>query len=45
VKDFLRFYAATTKAKIDRKKKKPTADTIYTVGEWSFARFRGHPKG
>lgn len=37
VKDFLRFYAATSRPKID--KKKSTADALCTIGEWFFAGF------
>lgn len=37
VKDFLRFYAATSHPQID--KERPTADAICTVGEWFFAGF------
>ena len=37
VKDFLRFYVATSHPQID--KYKPTADAICTVGEWFFAGF------
>lgn len=37
VKDFLRFYIATSHPQID--KYKPTADAICTVGEWFFAGF------
>ena len=35
VQDFLRFYIATSYPQLD--KKVPTADAIYTVGEWFFA--------
>jgi len=37
VKDFLEFYAATSHPQLD--KKRPTADVIYTDGEWFFAGF------
>jgi hypothetical protein len=37
VKDFLRFYVATSNPQIDTKR--PTADAICTVGEWFFAGF------
>ena|ERR1700761_3032854 len=37
VKDFLRFYVATSKSQID--KEKPTADSICTIAEWFFAGF------
>jgi hypothetical protein len=37
VKDFLRFYIVTSHPQLD--KKVPTADAIYTVGEWFFAGF------
>src|ERR1700744_5710609 len=37
VKDFLRFYIATSKSQID--KERPTADSICTIAEWFFAGF------
>jgi hypothetical protein len=37
VKDFLRFYIATSHPQLD--KKVPTADAICTVAEWFFAGF------
>jgi hypothetical protein len=37
VKDFLRFYIATSHPQIDNYR--PTADAICTVGEWFFAGF------
>ena len=37
VKDFLRFYIATSHPQLD--KRVPTADAICTVGEWFFAGF------
>lgn len=37
VKDFLRFYIATSKSQIDDTN--PIADSICTVGEWFFAAF------
>ncbi|EXJ96194.1 hypothetical protein A1O1_01320 [Capronia coronata CBS 617.96] len=37
VKDFLRFYVATSKSQLD--KQKPTADSICTIAEWFFAGF------
>jgi hypothetical protein len=41
VKDFLRFYAATGRGKIDKKSNKITADSLCSVGEWFFA---GHAR-
>ena len=37
IKDFLRFYVATSKPQIDTTK--PTRDSIQTVAEWLFAGF------
>ncbi|KIW99637.1 uncharacterized protein Z518_11050 [Rhinocladiella mackenziei CBS 650.93] len=41
VKDFLRFYIATSRPRLDKdsEKPRPTADAICTVGEWFFAGF------
>ena len=39
VKDFLRFYIATSKPQLDKEAKRPTADSINIAAEWFFAGF------
>ena len=39
VKDFIRFYIATSKPQLDKVEKRPTADSINIAAEWFFAGF------
>ena len=39
VKDFIRFYIAISKPRLNTKKKRPTADSINIVAEWFFIGF------
>ena len=39
VKDFIRFYIATSKPQLDKEEKRPTADSINIAAEWFFAGF------
>jgi len=39
VKDFIRFYVATSKPQLDKVEKRPTADSINIAAEWFFAGF------
>ena len=39
VKDFIRFYIATSKPQLDKREKRPTADSINIAAEWFFAGF------
>jgi len=39
VKDFIRFYIATSSPRLDKKEKRPTADSINIAAEWFFAGF------
>ncbi|KAJ4507488.1 hypothetical protein HRR83_004066 [Exophiala dermatitidis] len=39
VKDFIRFYIATSKPQLDKEEKRPTADSINIAAAWFFAGF------
>ena len=39
VKDFIRFYIATSKPQLNKEGKRPTADSINIAAEWFFAGF------
>jgi hypothetical protein len=39
VKDLIRFNIATSRPRLDKKKKRPTADSINIAAEWFFAGF------
>jgi len=39
VKNFIRFYIATSKPQLNKKEKRPSADSINIVAEWFFAGF------